>query len=258
MQSKRLLGRNILVTGGSSGIGRAIVEACIDAGASVSVISRRAPDSWDPPWVGAERPNWIRADLADSRLLKSALSAFVNAGEELDVIFHAAVDYGGNLRGSLVKMSEQGMNSAIDTNLRGYLILLQSMLPMLLSMPSALIVCVTSEVVFNGGPFRIPYSATKAAQHVVTNDLAFELAETSIRVVELLPSGMVATPGIARRRTSTSALAAYASPKSFQNVAVLLSETLGEGFHGECLVVEPDGAFGRRGGTVQSQTRRSP
>src|SRR5687768_1733578 len=120
MKPKSLVGREILVTGGSSGIGRSIVEACLDAGANVSVVSRRAPDAWEPPWNRPERPNWIGADLAESRTLRSALNAFLNERGKLDVTFHAAVDYGGSSRGNLMQMSEEGMNSAIDINLRGY------------------------------------------------------------------------------------------------------------------------------------------
>lgn len=239
-----LADRRVLVTGGSSGIGRAVVECYLRHGATVTVLSRRDPSLWDPAWQGGRGVSWIKADLAHGDDLQIRLEAeFEDPAKIPDIIFHAATSYGGPSRSNFEDTDWRHFEEATAVNVLGFARLLRIALPHLVSKPSALIASVTSEVVFNAGPGRLSYATTKAAAHAIMEGLREELAPSPVRIVELLPHGMVLTPGIVRRRGGSFDSSGYASPSSFENVVLHLARTMGVDHHGACLVVKPDGSF---------------
>ena len=88
--------KKALVTGGSSGIGRAISESLIRSGRDVYIISRKPPESWViGPINGWSSDFLIKADLSNIYELKSAISSIKESDLHLiDIIVLAAVSYG--------------------------------------------------------------------------------------------------------------------------------------------------------------------
>lgn len=229
--------RNILVTGGSSGIGAAIRDALTGAGYNVYVFSRRPPALWDDPPKG--QTEWIPGDLADAEQglssLRSALSAPSFA---LDGLFHCAVDYGVGSRHSFTEISSSEWDAVFRVNVNGTFGLLQLVVPIMLQRRRGLIVNLSSDAAMIAKPGRCAYSSSKAASHLMFATLALELQDFGISVVQLLPSRPVDTPGIRRRRPERFDYNGYLTPAHFTEPVLRLAKNLGSGLAGASIVVE--------------------
>lgn len=227
----------VFVVGGSAGIGRAIAKALLAEGAQVVIFSRSDPLGLP----GLEGAHWWPLDLTRSddsrRELAHAVTRF---GPRLTAVFYSAVAYGSG-RAPLLDVPESQWRDQLATNLNGLWQTLAATLPALLARAPGLFVGLSSEVVYNAGPLRAGYAATKAAASSLLHSVAQEYPESQLRVVQLLPAGMVDTPGIRRRRDACFDYNSYMSSTCFQNVAVQLYRTLGGGAHGRALVVDAKG-----------------
>lgn len=253
-----LLGRTVLVTGGSSGIGNAIARGLFEAGAQVFVLARRAPHTWERPLPAAwpaER-GFLQADLGDAEGTRRCLERWLAAeGRALDALVHSAVTYGSPARRPFTQMRLEEWDRVFAVGPRAYFNLVHSVLPVLLARPAALILSLSSEVAYNPAPGRIDYGASKAASRSLSMSLAEELRDTRVSVVELLPEGMVDTPGIRRRRPPGTDLSGHASADSFAPAACRLVASAGAGLNGCTFMVAADGALsGVQGERPPSQT----
>jgi NAD(P)-dependent dehydrogenase (short-subunit alcohol dehydrogenase family) len=227
-----LTGRRMIVVGGSTGIGRGIADAWAAAGAEVVVCSRNQPADaaqlgWE--WIDLTEPDHARKQLAG-----------LGVGQVNAVCF-SAVDY-GQKRASLSDVSEQEWRRQLEVNVTGLWLTLHALLPSLRRARSGLFVGVSSEVAFNAGPGRSGYAASKAAAKALLDSVAQEEEkEDAVRVVQVLPAGMVDSPGIRRRRPAGFDYDSYMKPASFGRVATELAATGGKGHHGDSLVVDGNG-----------------
>ncbi|MEE1756452.1 SDR family NAD(P)-dependent oxidoreductase [Streptomyces sp. SP18CS02] len=255
-------GRRALVVGGSTGIGRGIADAWADAGLDVLVLSRSAPRG-----PGAERLDWLATDLTDAARVDEVLTA-ATAGP-LHAVCYSAVHY-GDRRALFDEVTEAEWRRQVDVNLHGLWLTLSRTLPVLRRTEDpGLFVGVSSEVVYNAGPGRSGYAASKAACAVLLDSVAQEELlgradegegqEERVRVVQVLPAEMVDTPGIRRRRPEDFDYSSYMRPASFAPLARELATTAGAGLHGAHLVVDGDGTWQPVGDrTPVSQSRKVP
>ncbi|MEV6930499.1 SDR family NAD(P)-dependent oxidoreductase [Dactylosporangium sp. NPDC051485] len=224
-----LAGRRMIVVGGSTGIGRAIADAWSAAGADVTVCSRNRP-------ADAPHLRWERIDLTEPDQARERLTGL--AAGRVDAACFSAVHY-GDRRAHFSDGSEAEWRRQLAVNVTGLWLTLHALLPPLRAAGPGLFLGVSSEVAFNAGPGRSGYAASKAAAKVLLDSVAQE--EDAVRVVQVLPAGMVDTPGIRRRRAPAFDYSAYARPSSFGPVATRLALTAGNGHHGDSLVVDGNG-----------------
>ncbi|MGV9269571.1 SDR family NAD(P)-dependent oxidoreductase [Kitasatospora sp. NPDC003701] len=246
--------RRALVVGGSTGIGRGVADAWAAAGLDVTVLSRSAPAG-----AGADRLRWAATDLTDAGRVTENLA--LAAAEPLHAVCYSAVHY-GDRRALFRDCTEAEWRRQIDVNLHGLWLTLSRTIPAL-RRPDApgVFLGVSSEVVYNAGPGRSGYAASKAAASALLDSVAQEEAEApgaeALRIVQALPAGMVDTPGIRRRRPEGFDYSAYMTPGSFAPLARELAATAGAGLHGAHLVVDGAGAwFPVSERTPVSQSRR--
>lgn len=225
-----LTGRRMIVVGGSTGIGRGIADAWAGAGADVLVCSRNRPV--DAPHLG-----WSRIDLTEPDHTRERL-AELGAGQ-VDAACFASVYY-GQKRAAFRNVSEVEWQAQLDVNLTGLWRTLHALLPSLRKARPGLFVGVSSEVAFNAGPGRSGYAATKAAAKSLLDSVAREEGD-DVRIVQVLPAGMVDSPGIRRRRPADFDYSDYMKPSDFGRLAVELAATAGDGRHGDSLVVDSGG-----------------
>ncbi|WP_282692984.1 SDR family NAD(P)-dependent oxidoreductase [Streptomyces sp. CC208A] len=233
--------RRALVVGGSTGIGRGVADAWADAGLDVLVLSRSAPAG-----AGADRLRWLATDLTDPGRIAESLAAAT--ADPLHAVCYSAVHY-GDRRALFDEVTEAEWRRQVDVNLHGlWSTLRQAVGALRRGDAPGVFLGVSSEVVYNAGPGRSGYAATKAAGAALLDSLAQEeTAETSgretVRVVQALPAGMVDTPGIRRRRPDGFDYSGYMAPASFAPLARELAATAGAGLHGAHLVVEDTGEW---------------
>jgi uncharacterized oxidoreductase len=180
----RLTGRKILITGGSAGIGLAFALKFLELGNEVIVTGRRQAvlDA-----VKAQHPklHTIQSDIADPQQI-AALAARVKVQfPQLDVLMNnAGVGGAMNLRSPVGDLA--GLTSEVDINLSG-VIRMTSALIDILTANHGTVINVSSGLALVPLPSNAIYSATKAAVHSYTQSLRFQLEESGVEVVELMP-----------------------------------------------------------------------
>lgn len=226
-----ITGRQALVVGGSTGIGRAIADAWSRVGLEVTVLSRNPPSN-------PGKIRWMSVDLTDHRAVQAALSEA--AASPLQAVCYAAVYY-GDRRSLFSDTTLSEWRQQLEVNLNGLWLTLQATLPLLRQSQPGLFLNVSSEVVYNGGPGRSGYAATKAACASLMDSLRQEEDPGEVRFISVLPEGMVDSAGIRRRRPSDFDYSGYMRPESFDQIAVEFVTNQDAFTNGESFIVRADG-----------------
>jgi uncharacterized oxidoreductase len=179
----QLTGNTVLVTGGGTGIGRGLAEAFHQLGNNVVIAGRRvellrAVAEANP---GIQYLSLDQGDSADIRRFAIELS---DKHPELNVLVNnAGIQRVENITAGGPGAAEQ----TIAINLLGPIRLTSALLHYLLGKPRAAILNVTSALGFMPSALTPTYCASKAALHSYTQSLRFQLRETAVQVVEIIP-----------------------------------------------------------------------
>ena len=179
-----LSGRTILITGGSAGIGLAFALKFAELGNEVIVTGRRQTvlDK-----VKAKHPNLhtIQSDVADPAQI-AALAARVKAEfPRLDVLMNnAGIMLYKNLKTPAADLA--GLTAEMNINVGGVIGMTSAFID-ILTANKGTVINVSSALAFVPLPAAPIYSATKAAIHSYTQSLRFQLEETGVEVIELMP-----------------------------------------------------------------------
>lgn len=180
-----LEGRSVLVTGGGSGIGRAIAQAFLDNGARVAVAGRRAEPLED--LVASAPAGKALAVVGDVGLAADAASIVtrtVDAFGALDVVVSNAAGYA---KGDLTELAVDDWESMRRTNIDGFVHLAQASLPHLVASHGNL-VAVASVSGLRGDWGQAAYNATKHAIVGFVQSLALDYGGRGVRVNAVAPS----------------------------------------------------------------------
>jgi uncharacterized oxidoreductase len=182
-----LRNRTILITGGSAGIGLAFALKFAELGNEVIVTGRRQKVLED---VKAKHPNLhtIQSDVADPSQI-AALAAHVKADfPKLDVLMNnAGIMLYKNLRAPATDLA--GLMAEVNINLGGVITTTSAFVD-ILTANKGTVINVSSALAFVPLPAAPIYSATKAAIHSYTQSLRFQLEESGVEVIELMPPGV--------------------------------------------------------------------
>jgi NAD(P)-dependent dehydrogenase (short-subunit alcohol dehydrogenase family) len=188
-----LTGRVAVVTGGTSGIGRAIVDGLAEAGADVVPISRR-PEQVEEAAARVEargrRSIRVPGDVTDRESLQAVLRATLDAFGKVDVLVNCA---GRTKRQATLDMTEEDWHAIVDTNLMGTLRACQVFGRHMLERGSGRIVNIASLSTFVALFEVAAYSASKAAVASLTKSLALEWGPRGVNVNAIAP-GVFPTP----------------------------------------------------------------
>ncbi|MFD7003070.1 SDR family NAD(P)-dependent oxidoreductase [Streptomyces mirabilis] len=185
-------GKTALVTGASSGIGRAIAQRFADDGARVYLTGRRkdeleaAAEAIGPDAVA------VPADVSSAADLDRVMDVIRADGHRLDaVVANAGLGDGARLQ----DVTEEQFDFVFGVNTKGSLLTVQKSLP-LLSEPASVIL-LASSTIHQGADRMGVYAASKAAVRSLGRTWAAELAPRGIRVNVITP-GPIATPAMDR------------------------------------------------------------
>jgi 3-oxoacyl-[acyl-carrier protein] reductase len=225
-----LRGRQALVTGGASGIGRAIAEAFVAEGARVVLVDRdgtlaeRAARD-----VGAAGS--VAADVADEAQVRKATADAEQAlGGGIDVLVNGA---GILTQAPLVEMSLAQWQQTIDVDLTGVFLMCRHVVPGMVRRGAGRVINIASQLAIKGGESLTHYSAAKAGVIGLTKALALEVARSGVLVNAIAP-GPIETPlveGISEDwKTAKRAelpLGRFGRPEEVAPTAVLLASSPG-------------------------------
>jgi len=170
------VGRSVLVTGGSRGIGRAIAAAFAEAGDQVAVTYRTG----EPPagFLG------VQCDVTDADAVETAFTAIEAEQGPVEVLVANA----GVTRDTLLlRMSEEDWSTVIDTNLTGSFRVTKRAAKGMLRLKRGRIVLISSVVGLLGSAGQVNYAASKAGLVGMARSLARELGSRSITTNVVAP-----------------------------------------------------------------------
>lgn len=213
---RALQGKAALVTGASSGLGRATAVALARAGADVALVARSAEELES----GAEeisktgrRALVVPADLAVDDEAPGAVSQTVEAFGRVDVLVNAA---GTDTPGTVEELDVEGWDRTLDVNLRAPFLLSRAAFPRMREAGGGTIVNVSSVADKKGWATASAYCASKFGLTGLTEALVDEGREHGIRTIVLYPGAMATNWGTfspeERRRANAVAPPTQALP----------------------------------------------
>ncbi|TDC08760.1 SDR family oxidoreductase [Nonomuraea longispora] len=184
----RFTDKKAIVTGGTHGMGRAIVEALLDEGAEVLLTGRNEQTLEEARTALKGRAaNVVRSDAASAADV-AALAE--QAHDVLGRLDHLFVNHGFASFATLDEVTEEAWDRHFDVNTKGAFFTVQALAPLLADGGSIVFTTVANDVVFPG---ISAYSASKEATRAFAHVLAVELLPRKIRVNSVAP-GYIKTP----------------------------------------------------------------
>lgn len=238
-------GKTALVTGATSGLGRAAAIALAEAGAQLFLVGRDEAGLAETVAAldGAEVATHV-ADLTDRAACTGAIAAAVERFGRLDALCNVAgIIYVANSH----DMELDQYDAIMATNLTAPFLLSQAAIPHLLETGGA-IVNVASAAAFKGQAYGAAYSASKAGLVAMTRSMAMEYATKPIRINAIAPGGMATNAGKTFRPPEGcdfELLKRFTGPRGgmvevadVAAMVVLLASEAGKGFNGACINID--------------------
>jgi NAD(P)-dependent dehydrogenase (short-subunit alcohol dehydrogenase family) len=236
-----MTGRVVIVTGGTRGIGRALAEGYVAAGAKVVVASRKAEACKETAEHLARRGGealGVPTHLGDLAALAALVRRSVDAFGAIDVVVNNAANALAQPHGAY---TPEAWAKSIDVNLRGPVFLVQEALPFLKQSAHAAVLNVISPAAYMFSATVSLYAIGKAGLAAATRSMAAELAPHGIRVNALCP-GAVDTdmvrnnpPEVQEGMSRMQLLARIARPDEMVGPALLLTSDAGSYITGSVL-----------------------
>ncbi len=247
-QDSGLAGKAVIVTGGSRGIGRAVVELFANEGADVTFWFRHNRPAAEAVLAAAAAAGWRVAgeqvDVCDSAACQAAVERVAERCGRIDVLVNNAGVIRDNLLGLL---DDDDLRQVLDTNVAGVFNATRAVVPYMVSQRAGKIINLSSVAGEKGGRGQTNYAASKGAINALTRALAVELAPRRITVNAVAP-GVIETD-LSREIRERAAdevrshilLRRFGTPMEIAYAVVFLAARYGDYITGQVLHV--DGGF---------------
>ncbi len=200
----------ILITGASSGIGKAIAIYLHAKNYNVYGTSRN-PDKLNVPFT------MVALDVTKPKSIQVAMDTIIQKEGKIDVLINNA---GKGITGSIEDTPTEEMQDNFNTNFFGVIDVIKAVLPQMRQQKSGLVINITSIAGYMGLPFRGIYSASKGALELVTEALSMEVKSFGIKVVNVAPGDFETNIASGRYHTPVYDNSAY-KEKYIENLALM-------------------------------------
>ena len=208
----------VLITGGSSGIGKSIGEFLHLKGFAVYGTSR------NPEMIAHSIFPLVALDVRDATSIQLAVAKIIQVTGRLDVVINNA---GVGITGPLEEIPMDEIKNNFETNFFGPIEVMKAVLPQMRSQQSGLIINITSIAAYMGLPYRSVYSASKGALELITEALRMEVKSFGIQITNVAP-GDFAT-NIAAGRFHAPVIQGSAYEKVYGTVLKTMDEHVDSG-----------------------------
>lgn len=212
----------VLITGGSSGIGKAMGEFLHHKGFTVYGTSR------NPERICNSIFPLLQLDVRNPESIQLAISEIIQKSGRVDVVINNA---GVGITGPLEEIPTKEIKNNFETNFFGPIEVMKAVLPQMRLQKSGLIINITSIAGYMGLPYRSVYSASKGALELITEALRMEVKSFGIHITNVAP-GDFAT-NIAAGRFHAPLIKGSAYEKSYGKTLETIDEHVNDGSNPE-------------------------
>lgn len=183
-----LKGKKAIVTGGSKGIGRSVVETFLKNGCVVYALSRSQGEDWIKVEELAKEHGtevfFRAADVANEQAIVSTVDAILKESGGIDIVVNNA---GVTKDGLIFRISSEDWNTVIQTNLTSAFYISKAVARHMIGRKGGSVINMTSIVGVHGNAGQSNYAASKAGLIGLTKSMALEVASRGIRVNAIAP-----------------------------------------------------------------------
>jgi len=208
----------VLITGGSSGIGKSIGEFLHHKGFVVYGTSR------NPERITNSIFPLIALDVRDTETIQKAVAEVIAKSGRVDVVINNA---GVGITGPIEEIPTEEIKNNFETNLFGPIEVMKAVLPQMRQQQSGLIINITSIAGYMGLPYRGIYSASKGALELVTEALRMEVKSFGIHITNVAPGDFATNIAAGRYHAPLLKGSAYEIP--YGNTLKMMDEHVDSG-----------------------------
>lgn len=208
----------VLITGGSSGIGKAIGEFLFHKGFTVYGTSR------NPDKITNSIFPLIALDVRSSESIKHAVAKVIAISKRIDVVINNA---GVGITGPIEETPTDEMRKNFETNFFGPIEVIKAVLPQMREQNSGLIINITSISGYMGLPYRGIYSASKGALEILSEAISIEVKPFGINITNVAPGDFATNIASGRYHSPKIKGSVYEIP--YNNTLKLMDEHVDSG-----------------------------
>lgn len=208
----------VLITGGSSGIGKSVGEFLQNKGFKVYGTSRnpeRYPESKFPI---------VALDVTKPETIDQCIEELLKSETRIDVLVNNA---GAGITGPIEEIPDVEIKRNFETNVFGPIRVIKAVLPIMRNQNSGLIINVTSIAGYMGLPYRGIYSASKGALELITEAFRMELKDFNIHMTNVAPGDFATNIAAGRYHAPISEGSPYKAP--YGNTLKMMDAHVDEG-----------------------------
>lgn len=214
------MGKVVLITGGSSGIGKCIGDFLNSKGFVVFGTSR------NPKYVVESSFSIIEMDVRDQNSVRKGIQEVITKAGTIDILINNA---GVGITGALEEIPMEEVKNNFETNLFGPICVMQEVLPFMRNNRSGLIINITSIAGYMGLPYRSVYSASKGALELITEALRMEVRPFGIEITNVAPGDFATNIAAGRYHAPLNKTSDYG--EVYSKILATMNEHVDHGAH---------------------------